>query len=88
MKSWEDLESITAVEWLIKNLGERIYTIIFEPILRGKFGKYYDQITMAWLWNKFALRTASRGKDLLGRFKEQLGYPLGSFDVIFDSLKI
>ena len=30
MKSWEDLESITAVEWLIKNLGERIYTIIFE----------------------------------------------------------
>lgn len=87
MKSWEDLESITAVEWLIKNLGERIYTIIFEPILRGKFGKYYDQITMAWLWNKFALRTASRGKGLLGRFKEQLGYPLGSFDVIFDSLK-
>ena len=55
-------------------------------MLRGKFGRYHDQITMAWLWNKFALRTASRGKGMLGRFKEQLGYPVGSFDEIFEAL--
>lgn len=86
-KDWENFENITAVEWLKENLSSRIYTTIFEPMLRGKFGKYYDQITMAWLWNKFALRTASRGKGLLGRFKEQLGYPIGSFDIIFNNLK-
>jgi protoporphyrinogen oxidase len=55
-------------------------------MLRGKFGDHHDRIAMSWLWNKFALRTASRGKGLLGRFKEQLGYPIGSWAEIFDVL--
>ena len=54
---------------VIKNAGSNIYYAIFEPMLRGKFGRYYDQITMAWLWNKFALRTASRGKGIACKLK-------------------
>ena len=83
---WRSLERLTAAEWLIKHAGNRAYRTIFEPMLRGKFGRYHDQITMAWLWNKFALRTASRGKGLRGKFKEQLAYPTGSFGEIFDRL--
>ncbi len=85
-REWHSLESQTATDWLRAHAGERIYRVIFEPMLRGKFGQYHDQITMAWLWNKFALRTASRGKGLAGRLKEQLGYPIGSFDEIFATL--
>ena len=85
-REWHSLESQTATDWLRAHAGERIYRVIFEPMLRGKFGQYHDQITMAWLWNKFALRTASRGKGLAGRLKEQLGYPIGSFDEIFTAL--
>ena len=85
-KEWHSLEGETATDWLRAHAGDRAYRAVFEPMLRGKFGRYHDQITMAWLWNKFALRTASRGKGLLGRFKEQLGYPVGSFDEIFDAL--
>lgn len=85
-KEWHSLEAETATQWLIKHAGERAYRAVFEPMLRGKFGQYHDQITMAWLWNKFALRTASRGKGILGRFKEQLGYPVGSFGEVFDAL--
>ena len=85
-KEWASLEHATATEWLLANGSRRAYETIFEPMLRGKFGRYHDQITMAWLWNKFALRTASRGKGLAGKFKEQLAYPVGSFGEIFDAL--
>lgn len=85
-KEWASLEQVTASEWVLRNVGRNAYDTIFEPMLRGKFGRYYDQITMAWLWNKFALRTASRGKGIAGKFKEQLAYPIGSFGEIFDSL--
>ncbi len=85
-KEWRSLERQTATEWLLEHAGRRIYDIIFQPMLRGKFGKYHEDISMAWLWNKFALRTTSRGKGLLGRLKEQLGYPTGSFGEVFDTL--
>ncbi|MEX2431504.1 MAG: NAD(P)/FAD-dependent oxidoreductase, partial [Dehalococcoidia bacterium] len=85
-KEWRSLEQQTAIEWVRQHAGQKASDVIFEPMLRGKFGEYYDQISMAWLWNKFALRTASRGKGLRGKFKEQLGYPTGSFGEIFDVL--
>jgi len=85
-KEWHSLEQVTATEWLKAHAGRRGYEVIFEPMLRGKFGDYHDQISMSWLWNKFALRTASRGEGILGRFKEQLGYPIGSFGEVFDVL--
>ena len=85
-KEWHSLEQHTASEWTRRWAGERVYQVIFEPMLRGKFGTYFDQVSMAWLWNKFALRTSSRGKGIRGAMKEQLGYPMGSFGEIFDTL--
>ena len=85
-KEWRSLERHTASEWTRRWAGKRTHQVIFEPMLRGKFGSYHDQISMAWLWNKFALRTASRGKGFRGKFKEQLGYPIGSFSEVFDTV--
>jgi protoporphyrinogen oxidase len=85
-KEWHSLEKVTATDWLKQHAGQKGYEVIFEPMLRGKFGAFHDQISMSWLWNKFALRTASRGKGIIGRFKEQLAYPIGSFGEVFDTL--
>ena len=85
-KSYQRFEGVTAAAWLTSHMGKKGYEVIWEPLLRGKFGEYHDQISMSWLWNKFALRTASRGKGLIGRFKEQLAYPIGSFGEVFDVL--
>ncbi len=82
--NWEKFEGITAQEWLTEHLGPDIYQAIWEPMLRGKFGDYYDQISMTWLWGKIYLRVASRGKTLQ---KERLGYPMGSFGEVFDRLE-
>ncbi len=82
-KNWQKFEGVTARDWLEKRVGRRAYQVIWEPMLRGKFGRHYDQISMAWLWGKIYLRVASRD-----RFweKEKLGYPIGSFGEVFEVL--
>lgn len=82
-RNWRKFEGVTAKDWLVRHMGQRPYEVIWEPLLRGKFGEYYDQVSMTWLWGKIYLRVASRGKDL---HKERLGYPMGSFGEVFDVL--
>ena len=82
-RNWRKFEDITARDWLVKHMGAQAYRVIWEPLLRGKFGDYYDQVSMTWIWGKIYLRVASRGKGLQ---KERLGYPMGSFGEVFDVL--
>ena len=76
-------EGVTAAEWLHKRVGRRAYEVVWEPMLRGKFGDHYNEISMTWLWGKIYLRVASRSKPWE---KEKLGYPTGSFGEVFDTL--
>ena len=76
-------EGVTAAEWLQKRVGRKAYEVVWEPMLRGKFGEHYDEVSMTWLWGKIYLRVASRGKPWE---KEKLVYPMGSFGEVFDTL--
>lgn len=76
-------EGLTAAEWLQKRVGKKAYNVVWEPMLRGKFGEHFDEISMTWLWGKIYLRVASRGKPWQ---REKLGYPMGSFGEVFDVL--
>ena len=49
-RRWKKFENTTAHEWLRKWAGQRPYEVIWEPMLRGKFGRHYDEVSMAWLW--------------------------------------
>ena len=82
-RNWRKFEGVTAKDWTSRHMGRQAYRVIWEPLLRGKFGEYYDQVSMTWLWGKIYLRVASRGKGLQ---KERLGYPMGSFGQVFDVL--
>ena len=82
--NWKKWEGVTAREWLQKHVGNMPYRVIWEPMLKGKFGKYYDQVCMTWLWGKIYLRVSSRERIW---DKEKLGYPIGSFDEIFERLE-
>ena len=79
-RNWRKFEDVTAAEWTRKHMGEAAYRVIWEPMLRGKFGDYYDQVSMTWLWGKIYLRVASRKRMQ----KERLGYPMCSFGAVFD----
>ncbi len=76
-------EGVTAAEWLEKRVGRRAYEVVWEPMLRGKFGEHYNEISMTWLWGKIYLRVASRRRPWE---KEKLVYPTGSFGEVFDTL--
>ncbi|MBF8266760.1 MAG: amine oxidase [Dehalococcoidia bacterium] len=82
-KEWQKLERFTAAEWIRKYAGKGAYDVVWGPLLRGKFGAYYDKVGMPWFWGKIHTRFASRGK---GMQKERLGYPMGSFAEVFETL--
>ena len=82
-KNYHKFENITAKDWLSKRMGRPAYEVIWEPLLRGKFGEFYDRISMTWIWGKMRLRVGSRKKGSTG---ERLGYPMGSFGEIIDYL--
>ncbi len=75
VRDWKALEAITARDWLVAMAGERVYEAVWEPLLRGKFGRYADQVAAVWMWNKLKLRGSSRG----GKQQEMLGYLRGGF---------
>lgn len=83
-KNWESLKSSTAAEWMRKMSGNQVYKVIWEPLLKGKFDKFYDKISMAWLWARVHIRANSKQK---GDTKEKLGYYKGGFVVLVNKLK-
>ncbi len=84
VKNWEKLTEVTAYDWLTKWNGPRATKVIWEPLLKGKFHKYYDQVTMAWLWTRIKVRQDSKDK---GEQTEKLGYFDGGFEVIVAELE-
>ncbi len=83
-KDWRKYEDITADQWLRRHGGAKVYDAFWGPMLRGKFGEsYYDRVSMAWVWGKINTRVKSRGRSMV---KEKLGYPMGSFGLVFDTL--
>jgi protoporphyrinogen oxidase len=83
LKNWRMLEDITALEWLRKYAGRRVTDVIWEPLLRGKFDRFYDKVTMSWLWGRVLQRVDSRDKAAGG---EVLGYFKGGFRTVLDPL--
>ena len=84
VKNWQKLTSITAMDWLKKYAGENVTRVIWEPLLKGKFDIYYDQVTMCWLWGRVKQRMDSQKAGSSG---EELGYLAGGFDSLVQSLK-
>ena len=78
VKDWQELEGVTAKEWLVKLGGEQVYRVIWEPLLIGKFGEYAEEVSAVWLWNKLKLRGGSRGKA----GQEVLAYYKGGFSAL------
>lgn len=68
------LEARTAAAWLRRWMGPRAYEVVWEPLLRGKFGDAAPEIAMPWLWARVHDRT------------RQLGYLRGGFQQLYERL--
>ena len=63
----------TASRWMPRLMGQRVYDLMWEPILRGKFGARADDIAMSWLWSRVHERSL------------RLGYLRGGFQLLYDA---
>lgn len=68
----QKLADITAIKWLNKWAGRNVTKVIWEPLLKGKFDKYYKDISMGWLWGRIKQRmeSQSNGKEMLGYLED------------------
>lgn len=82
INNWKALEALTAEEWLTRVAGKRSYQLLWEPLLRGKFGSEAPNLSAVWIWNKFKLRGSSRNK----KGEEVLVYAKGGFDSLTEAL--
>jgi len=73
-RNWQDLDAVSAEDWLIERLGERAYRVIWYPLLRVKFGERYREISAAWIWHRLHRVLTSRRHPLA---PELLGYMHG-----------
>ena len=82
VSNWEQLDSVTARDWLTSYTGRRATEVVWEPLLRAKFGPAAGGVPAAWMWGRFQQRAGSRTKG-----GERLAYLRGGFRRVFDALE-
>jgi protoporphyrinogen oxidase len=82
-KDWRPLAGQSAQAWMRRACGRQIMQVIWEPLLRGKFNRYADAVSMAWLWARIHIRANSREHAS----SEKLAYFRGGFAVVTNKLE-
>jgi protoporphyrinogen oxidase len=82
VRNWQQLEHLTAEEWLVRLGGREVYHAVWKPLLEGKFGDYAREISAVWFWNKLKLRGGSRGRG----GEEVLAYYRGGFAALAEQM--
>ena len=73
------LYRISAEDWLIRWCGRRGYEVFWRPLLKAKFGPFYDQVAAVFIW---ATLTRLFGARSGAASKEKLGYVHGGYRAI------
>jgi protoporphyrinogen oxidase len=77
-------EGMSAQAWVEKAMGREAWEKVWGPLLRGKFGSRAGDISAAWLWSKLTVRRQIKGKEAR---QELLGYPRGSWELLYERLQ-
>ncbi len=70
----KSLDKISASTWIKKYAGQKVYEVVWRPLLGGKFAKYASRIPALWFWGRIHDRSV------------KLGYFDGSVRILFDRL--
>jgi protoporphyrinogen oxidase len=83
--NWKALENYTVDSWMRKWAGDRVYELMWEPLMIGKFGeRYAKEVNMAWMWARLKARTTRLGTFQGGfqAFADQFALALQNLGVI------
>lgn len=73
-KNWQKFEKTMASNWLKKYYGKKSYQLLWQPLLKSKFGPFANQVSMTWFWARIKKRSS------------QLGYLEGGFQILIKKL--
>jgi len=82
-RSWRELDRLSAATWLREQIGDRAYEVIWDPLLRIKFGDAHETVSAAWIWHRIH-RIATSRRTPWGR--EHLGYLEHGSATLIDAL--
>jgi protoporphyrinogen oxidase len=82
-KNWRGFASQTAYTWMTRACGRSAMETIWTPLLKGKFDRHFDRVSMAWFWARIHTRANSRS----GGGGEKLGYFRGGFNLLTEALE-
>ena len=82
-KNWRGFTRRTAHDWMTRACGRSAMETIWQPLLKGKFDRHFERVSMAWFWARIHIRANSRS----GGGGEKLGYFRGGFNVITSALE-
>lgn len=80
---WESLDGVPAMEWLREYTGDEAARVVWDPLLRAKFGPAAGSVPAAWMWGRIQQRTGARSWK-----GERLGYLRGGFRQLFDAVSL
>jgi protoporphyrinogen oxidase len=78
---WRPLDEVSAASWLRSYCGPGASRVLWDPLLKAKFGPAAGDVPAAWMWGRVHQRNAAR-KGM----GEKLGYLRGGFKQLFDAL--
>ena len=73
-RDYHRLEGKRAAPWIRRWMGARSHEVVWEPLLRAKFGAVADEIALPWFWARIHYRST------------ELGYLRGGFQQLYDRL--
>lgn len=82
-KNWRGFTRRTAHDWMTRACGRSAMETIWLPLLKGKFDRHFEHVSMAWFWARIHIRANSRSGD----GGEKLGYFRGGFNVVTSALE-
>ena len=82
-KNWRGFTRQTAHDWMTRACGASAMESIWTPLLKGKFDRHFQNVSMAWFWARIHTRANSRS----GGGGEKLGYFRGGFNVVTAALE-
>jgi protoporphyrinogen oxidase len=78
-----DLYRLSAQDWLTRWCGRRGYETFWQPLLKAKFGPYFDRVAAVFIWATLTRLQGARDKGS----REQLGYVRGGYARILGTLR-
>ncbi len=78
---WSRLDKISAVDWVRRWCGDRLYEKFWRPLFELKFHEYCGQVPAAWVWQRIKRLGRSRTN-----MQEELGYIEGGSERLITGL--